>query len=344
MKMSLKNREWREFFLNEVFPYIKRGKRLIEENRIKGQIPYYSASSTENGLTDFISNPLFIESDKIIVTTFCDAYFVEGVFTASDEITIFSNNEINKYSGLFISKLISYNKNKYTFGRKAFSERLKRQKILLPISENNEPDYTFMEEYMRAKEQETLRIYVTYISKRIMELEKVNDSTLLAEKKWQAFEINKIFKIKSGKRLTKADMKKGNTPFIGATDANNGITAYISNSNSSEDCNILGVNYNGSVVENFYHPYKALFSDDVKRLSFREVEGNKFLYLFAKSSILKQKDKYRYGYKFNGVRMSRQKILLPINENNEPDYTFMENYMKRLELYKLKKYLSHVTN
>ena len=49
--------------------------------------------------------------------------------------------------------------------------------------------------------------------------------------------------------------------------------------------NVLGVNYNRSVVENFYHPYKAIFSDDVKRLSLKEVEGNEFLYLFINPGI-----------------------------------------------------------
>ena len=36
------------------------------------------------------------------------------------------------------------------------------------------------------------------------------------------------------------------------------------------DKNVLGVNYNGSVVENFYHPYECIFSEDVKRISFKE--------------------------------------------------------------------------
>ena len=136
-------------------------------------------------------------------------------------------------------------------------------------------------------------------------------------------------------------MIKGKTPFIGSTDGNNGITEYVSNTNSSEDINVLGVNYNGSVVENFYHPYKALFSDDVKRLTFKEIEGSKYLYLFVKSSILQQKIKYQYGYKFNGKRMNRQMIMLPINKNKEPDYEYMENYMKKIEYQKLKKYLEY---
>ena len=38
------------------------------------------------------------------------------------------------------------------------------------------------------------------------------------------------------------------------------------------DKNVLGVNYNGSVVENFYQPYECIFSEDVKRISFKEDE------------------------------------------------------------------------
>lgn len=35
--------------------------------------------------------------------------------------------------------------------------RLKRQRILLPIDENNNPDWQFMEDYMKAKEQQILK-------------------------------------------------------------------------------------------------------------------------------------------------------------------------------------------
>ena len=153
----------------------------------------------------------------------------------------------------------------------------------------------------------------------------------LTNREWKEFFIEDIFKIKSGKRLTKADMVSGNIPFIGATDSNNGITEFIANKNTSLDKNVLGVNYNGSVVYNFYHSYEAVFSDDVKRLSFKEIEGNKYTFLFVKALILKQKSKYEYGYKFNGERMKRQKILLPINSKGKPDYAFMENYMKQKE-------------
>ena len=127
--------------------------------------------------------------------------------------------------------------------------------------------------------------------------------------KWKEFYVDDIFTISPGKRLTKADMDSGNIPFIGATDSNNGITNWIATPNSSFDRNVLGVNYNGSVVENFYHGYGCVFSDDVKRLHLKSYADNKFVLLFCKVAILQQKVKYTYGYKFNGQRMERQKIL-----------------------------------
>lgn len=99
----------------------------------------------------------------------------------------------------------------------------------------------------------------------------------LNELKWKAFNLCDIFSISAGVRLTKSDMIEGARPFIGATDSNNGITAFVSDSNPSLDKNVLGVNYNESVVENFYHPYECIFSDDVKRLHLLHHEDNKYV-------------------------------------------------------------------
>lgn len=149
----------------------------------------------------------------------------------------------------------------------------------------------------------------------------------LSDRKWKEFKLEDIFTIRSGVRLEKKNLIKGNLPFITAISLNNGISDFVSNNNSSEDSNILGVNYDGSVVENFYHPYKAIFSDSVKRLKLKNVKGNKYIYLFLKAVIYKQKNKYQYGYKFNSGRMKKQFILLPVI-HNQPDYEFMEEYIK----------------
>lgn len=165
----------------------------------------------------------------------------------------------------------------------------------------------------------------------------------LNEKIWRSFFIEEIFDILPGKRLTKSEMIEGNTPFIGASDSNNGITAFVGNNNDSADENFLSVSYNGSVCQCFYHPYRCLCSDDVKRFHLKNREGNKYIYLFLANSIKQQKDKYNYGYKFNEARMRRQKIMLPVNDAGEPDYDFMEKYIRQIEAAQLQKYREVIT-
>ncbi|MEE0363170.1 MAG: restriction endonuclease subunit S [Prevotella sp.] len=160
----------------------------------------------------------------------------------------------------------------------------------------------------------------------------MNKSFSLIDQQWKEFFLEDVVIINSGKRLTKADMKLGDMPFIGASEANNGITMFTSSSNESLDSNVLGVNYNGSVGFSFYHPYKALFSDDVKRVKWiDETHNNRYTLLFLSTAIRQQKDKYAYGYKFNAQRMKRQKVLLPVTKEGLLDWQFMEDYMKAKE-------------
>jgi hypothetical protein len=160
------NIKWGEFVIENIF-HVHRGKRLIKNDRKPGRIPYYSATCNNNGVTDFISNPLFVEENKILVTTFGDAFFAEGEFTASDEITILHNDELNKYNSLFVCAKIRDNNEKFKFGYKCFSSRIKRQTILLPLDENNDPDWDFMEAYMKQLEYKKISKYLDYIEDRI---------------------------------------------------------------------------------------------------------------------------------------------------------------------------------
>jgi type I restriction enzyme M protein len=146
---KLNTDKWKTFFYKDILE-ITRGQRLIKNDREEGRLPYFSASEINNGCTDFISNPLFIEKNAIIYTTFGDAYYVETEFTASDEISIFKNKNLNKYNALFIATVIQQNKYKYAFGRKAFKNKFIKDKINLPVTPQGEPDWQFMENYIKS--------------------------------------------------------------------------------------------------------------------------------------------------------------------------------------------------
>lgn len=148
--IDLKSKKWQEFTFENVFQQISRGMRLIETDRQSGDVLYFSASDSNNGLTDSISNPLFIENDALIYTTFGRCFYVEGEFTASDEISIFKHENLNLFNGLFLATVITQNKYKYTFGRKAFYNKFSKDSIYLPIIKKDNIDWVFMENYIKS--------------------------------------------------------------------------------------------------------------------------------------------------------------------------------------------------
>lgn len=145
---------------------------------------------------------------------------------------------------------------------------------------------------------------------------------------WQTFKYEDIFDIKKGKRLTKEDFEEGDTPFIGAIDANNGYRDFIGQEPIHQG-NTITVNYNGSVGEAFYQPQPFWASDDVNVL-YPKFRFNKYIAMFLLPIIRKEKFKFNYGRKWETDKMKKTLIKLPVNQSGEVDTDFMENYIKTL--------------
>ncbi|RSJ55437.1 Restriction enzyme BgcI subunit beta [Streptococcus gordonii] len=338
--------EWKTFRFTEVFQEIQRGKRLTKANHTDGPKPYISSTSENNGVDAFIGNETGVRKFEDVLTlansgSVGSTFYQQFEFVASDHVTALKSENADKYAYLFLSTVVKRLEEKYSFNREINDTRIKREKVILPADKEGNPNFQYMSDFVKKleldKAQEVLEYIYIYIRvKNILE-EKV------CEISWKDFWIEDVCEIKSGVRLTKANQEIGLRPFVGASDSDNGVTAFVSNKNKSLDVNVLGVNYNGSVVENFYHPYEAIFSDDVKRLKWKdEIYGNKYTYLFLKQMILSQKIKYAYGYKFNGERMKRQKIMLPVAETGLQDYDYMTSYMQKQELEQIFKILNYL--
>ena len=149
-----------------------------------------------------------------------------------------------------------------------------------------------------------------------------------ANKEWYSFKLRDLFEIKKGKRLTKAAMVDGETPFIGAIDSNNGYRDFIAQK-PNHRANTITVNYNGSVAEAFYQPKPFRASDDVNVL-YPKFQLNRYIGLFITTLIRLEKYRFNYGRKWHLERMQTSTIRLPVNTNGDPDWEFMERYIKSL--------------
>lgn len=157
----------------------------------------------------------------------------------------------------------------------------------------------------------------------------INNSTIdFSDRRWEWFELQKLFKLKKGKRLTADNFISGDTPFIGAIDNNNGYREFIGQ-RPIHYGNTITVNYNGSVGEAFYQTDPFWASDDVNVL-YPKFNMNVFSALFICTIIKQEKYRYSFGRKWHLDRMKISTIYLPVTKEGNPDWQFMEDYIKSL--------------
>ncbi|EPZ58997.1 type I restriction modification DNA specificity domain protein [[Clostridium] sordellii ATCC 9714] len=65
---------------------------------------------------------------------------------------------------------------------------------------------------------------------------------------------------------------------------------------------------------------------------------NKYVYLFIATLTSRLSGKYNFNREINDKRISREKIVLPINKLGNPDYEYMEQYIKNIMIDKYEQY------
>ena len=172
----------------------------------------------------------------------------------------------------------------------------------------------------------------------------------LSDRNWKEFYISEIFQlldnklqVPTGNYINKKYMKKGNTPRITVTSNNNGIDNFwnILNDNTKYFENFISVSFLGQA---FYHKYKASIDMKVHCLQLKNHTLNQYIGLFITSIINNKFNNYSYGNQLSSSDLPNKKIYLPITSDFQPDYDFMENYMKYLEQKKLSEYLKYIEN
>ena len=351
MILDLKNIQWGEFAICKLFEIERSSnKSFSNETYLKGTIDYVGATSRNNGNVGFVNEKfkkhlkdgnciVFINTGEGSVGK---AIYKKNKFIPSNNVTIGRSKFLNEFTGQFIVTINNNQSSKYSYGYIRNEKRIKKDILLLPINKKGEPDYLFMEQFVKQKEKEKINKFQEYIEKKFNALKDFKEVQPLNKKEWREFNLNKIFThIQRGKRLKKGDHKKGKIPYVSSTALNNGIDGYVGNTeNVRVFSNCLTIANSGSVGETFYQPFAVIASDHVTKLENKEL--NSYTYLFLSTVSKRLSEKYSFNREINDNRIQKEKILLPVNSKKEPDYEYMENYIKKIEFEKLNKYIQRI--
>ncbi|WP_276955811.1 restriction endonuclease subunit S [Methanobrevibacter woesei] len=343
--MNLDFNTWKEFSFNELFT-IKRGYyNKKPEHTDKGYIRFLGATEKNNGVTEYytineISNTPKSDnskndelSEKIFSpNALCVnnngsvgcAFFQEKEFTCSNDVTILylKEGEFNKYTALFVASVIQHDKYRWSYGRKWTLNRMKESKLKLPVNNEN-PDWEYMETYIKSLHHKELTT-----NNKHLKLD-------LKEKQWNNFTfgdlLDDIYKatphVKSEMEFSDI-IKENYIPFISRTGMNNGCDCYVPNENLEgiEKGNAIIIGDTTATI--FYQKDEFIAGDHI--IVCRAKWINLYTSLFIKTILEKERYRYNYGRAFKLNLIKDTIVRLPIDDNNNPDWKFIEEFIKQL--------------
>ena len=345
-KLTLDSVEWKKFKIKDIFK-VETVKGRPIENYEKGRIPYVSTASINNAIINFINGEekiitkgATITVDPIKGSCFFHDYNFIGRGLSGASVNVLRHINLNKFNGLFICSAIQKtSKLRASYGYLFNSNRLKNGTILLPIDNNGNLNWQFMEDYIKQEMKEQSQKIINYYENKLL---KLGFNLLDLEVEWKEFFFTDIFKeVKRGKRLTKANQKEGNTPYVSSTALNNGIDNFISNNNGVRKYkNNLSIANSGSVGSCFYHKYEYIASDHITTLTCKNADEN--IYKFMSTIIKRLENKYSFNREINDTRILQEKIILPIDRDGNPHWEYMSKFIQNLEVKSIKNIVQYI--
>ncbi|EMC08207.1 hypothetical protein SMU70_00449 [Streptococcus mutans NLML5] len=173
-------------------------------------------------------------------------------------------------------------------------------------------------------------------------VELAGDVVDLDKIEWKTFRFTEIFQeIQRGKRLTKANQIDGDNPYVSSTSENNGVDAFIGNDTGVRKFeDVLTLANSGSVGSTFYQQFEFVASDHVTAL--KSENADKYAYLFLSTVVKRLEEKYSFNREINDTRIKREKIILPADKHGNPNFQYMSDFVKKLELDKVQEVLEYI--
>lgn len=321
---------WREFRVGDLFPIINKPKvyhtREVVEDSLG--IPYVVRSKFNNGIKCRIK-PEGLEYSPGGVISFgaenASFFYQKEQWCGGRDIYYIDTQNIHPYACLFLTACLNQITDKYSYNFGLFPDLLRNEKIKLPIKDGS-PDWQYMEEYMRHIEERTKLAISAFASSKFT-------PSKIDTIYWKEFKIDDLFEIpKCSKKVWKINADEdGTIPIYSSESVNNGIVGY---------CNLEPF-----YIVNNEHPVYLIFGDHTRAFhiansSFCVADNVKvlrpkhkqmsILVLCFISTIWKAKIP-NLGYSRHWMVAKDIKIPLPSTLSGEPDWRYIEMYMRGVE-------------
>ncbi|MBO4638236.1 MAG: restriction endonuclease subunit S [Treponema sp.] len=316
----------------------------LDVSRVKTKefsLPLVNAKDGDNGVM-YYGRPQDFDSAEMTIDIVNDGAVSTGnVYTQPQCTGVLYNAYLIKPNfettanvlHFFTTSIFKSIKTKFGYEHKASWERVQDEMITLPVTSTGEMNFDFMESFIRELEEERIcelqsYLTVTGLSDYTLTAEEQNTLNAFDSLEWQEFNLESLFgKSTRGKRLKSDDRIEGELPFVTAGEADEGISAFISNDVEVFSKNTTTIDMFGSAK---YRNYDYGADDHVAVVHTEDLPKHAAVFVTTACHKSAHNGQFNYGHNFYAKDADTLDIMLPVKDG-KPDYDAMETFISAVQ-------------
>lgn len=327
---------WKEFRVGDLFA-AERGKVKNIQPLCPGETPIIAAGAYNQGIAGMYEIDSAYENR---ITISCNGAGCGSTFyhpykfnVNGDAITLIEKSSMSDKAKSFIACILNGAfTRKYSYEEKCSPQKALDEIVRLPATPDGAPDWAYMESYMANLETKVTESLTLLQAAKDAEKKKVDT------REWGEFRVGELFDIHPTKayKCTNAELlDNGETHVVVNSAYNNGIGG-LSTLKPTEQGNMI--TFSDTVDAN------TIFYQDKPLIGYPHVQGLYLIGIFRKNwtelslkyfaTVFRQKALsigFDYGNKFRRDIAVKLYILLPVDKTGQPDWAYMEEYMRKME-------------
>ena len=327
---------WKEFRVGELFS-CETTLGIPSKNDLEdGNINYITRSAIDNGFSGTCGNEDHKNKGNCITigAEGFVAFWQSDDFVAGNKVYALRHPNMNEINGLFVCSALNALSDRYSFADARVLDKIKVEIIKLPVTSDGQPDWDYMESYMKAVMEES--------EKSLESLRKAdNTKHLIDVSGWGEFRVGDLFD-KLTLKCLKKDFNKAidcseeqtdefSLPLTNAKHFNNGIQFYGRPDDWESAEMTIDIVSNGAIATGdvYAQPQRTgvLWDSYLVKCKYNITSELVLQYM---SCVIQRCIKQYFGWddKCTWNKVKEQMIRLPITSTGEPDWQYMEDYMR----------------
>lgn len=359
----MNNRKYVSFLVKEVLN-VEQTKSIVAKSSLTfGDIPYVTRTVSNNGYIGKCGNLEKMNQGNCITigAETGVAFYQPNDFVAGNKVYRLSRDGLGEKEYLFLASILNMQTKNYSYSNARIPEKIKSELISLPVIEHADPnhkytvddiDWQYMADRIAELEQDRIAELEAYLiasglkdyeltdeDKELLSLSTKcasdKDSTVETDCKngqvrFKKYLLGDLFESSTGDvDLQQKDINGRGQFFVNSGVDNRGIKGRTDRKAKIFPSNTITIDFWGNAYYRDFE-YKMATHNHVFSLS-GDVIKNRLVGLYIVSKLSKLPTLFSYNNMATWNKLKLLEISLPVNSNDEPDFDYMERYIRAIE-------------